>query len=113
MRQWAICPVVLILTDMPTQFSCSRRVLVCQNTACRKHQSSQVLAAFQANPVEGVEVIGSRCLGECGNGPMVLVLPEEVWYGKVHPDEVPAVVERHLRQQQPIKAMFYSKFHRS
>lgn len=43
---------------------------------------------------------------------MVLVLPDEVWYAKVHPDEVRAVVERHFRQGQPVQAMLYRKLNR-
>lgn len=42
---------------------------------------------------------------------MVQVLPDEIWYGRVQPEEVPAVVERHLRGGQPVKAMLYPKFH--
>ena len=91
---------------------CSKTVLVCHNNACRKQGAAKVLAAFEAHPVAGVSAIASRCLGQCGNGPMVLILPEEVWYNGVHPDEVPAVVERHLRGGQPVKAMLYQKFHR-
>ncbi|EDX71249.1 hypothetical protein MC7420_2810 [Coleofasciculus chthonoplastes PCC 7420] len=69
------------------------------------------MAAFQALPVNGVIVSGSRCLGECGNGPMVVVLPEETWYCRVHPDEVPAVVQRHIKDGQPVKVMLYRKYH--
>ena len=91
--------------------SSSRRVLVCQNRTCKKQGSGKVLAAFLAHPVSGVTVVGSGCLGQCGNGPMVLVEPEEVWYERVHKNEVPAVVERHLLGQCPVKAMLYRKFH--
>ncbi|HEY9875832.1 MAG TPA: (2Fe-2S) ferredoxin domain-containing protein [Candidatus Obscuribacterales bacterium] len=89
----------------------SKVVLVCQNTACRKQGSAKVLAAFCASPVTDVTVTGSRCLGQCGNGPMVLVTPEQIWYSGVHPDEVPAIVERHLRGGHPVAAMLYRKFH--
>jgi len=44
-------------------------------------------------------------------GPMVLVTPEQVWYSHVHPDEVLAVVERHLLGGRPVAAMLYPKFH--
>jgi (2Fe-2S) ferredoxin len=69
------------------------------------------LAAFQQADVPGWDVVASSCLGQCGNGPMVLVLPEEIWYCRVHPDEVAAVVEQHLRQGKAIAAMLYRKFH--
>jgi (2Fe-2S) ferredoxin len=90
-----------------------RTVLVCQNKACRKQGAAKVLAAFEAHPVSDVTAIGGKCLGQCGNGPMVLVLPEQVWYYRVHPDEVSAIVERHLQGGQPVKAILYPKFHQS
>jgi (2Fe-2S) ferredoxin len=87
----------------------SRRVLVCQNRSCRKLGAAAVLAAFQMSPVANVTVVSSSCLGQCGNGPMVLVEPEQVWYSRVRSDEVLAIVERHLRGGQPVKAMLFYK----
>lgn len=89
----------------------AKSVLVCQNRTCRKQGASKVLAAFQAHSTPGVEVVGSGCLGQCGMGPMVKVIPDEIWYCRVHPSEVPAVVERHLRDGKPVVAMLYRKFH--
>lgn len=89
----------------------AKKVIVCQSRSCLKYNSDQVLAAFRANLVPGVEVIPSGCLGQCGNGPMVLVEPEQVWYDRVLPEEVPAVIKQHLRQQHPVKKMLYPKFH--
>ena len=86
-------------------------VLICQSNACRKSGAAKVLAAFQNHAVPNVTIVPSRCLGQCGNGPMVLVEPDQIWYNRVHPDEVPTVVERHLRGGKPVKAMLYTKFH--
>lgn len=88
-----------------------QRVLVCQNRTCRKQGACKVLAAFQAQSVPEVEVASSGCLGQCGMGPMVLVLPEEVWYCGVRVDEVAAIAQRHLREGKPVTAMLYKKFH--
>jgi len=88
-----------------------RRVLVCQNRTCRKQGAAKVLAAFQKLSDAGVEVVASSCLGQCGNGPMVLVMPEEVWYCGVCPEEAAAVTEQHLRGGKPVKRMLYRKFH--
>lgn len=86
-------------------------VLICQNTACRKAHSAKVLAAFQAALLPEVNVMGCPCLGQCGNGPMVLMLPERVWYHRVHPEEVPTIVQRHLIEGRQITAFLYPKFH--
>lgn len=91
--------------------SSSRCVLVCQNRTCKKQGSAQVLKAFQLRLVAGVAVVGSGCLGQCGSGPMVKVVPDNIWYSRIHPDEVPAVIQQHLVGGQPVKALLYSKFH--
>ena len=100
------------LIDPSSEFViASRCVRVCQSKSCCKSGAAKVLTAFQAHPVAGVEVVGCGCLGQCGNGPMVVISPDQVWYGQVRSEEVRAIVTRHLQNGQPIKAMLYSKFH--
>lgn len=70
-----------------------------------------MLAAFRANLLPSVDIRASQCLGQCGNGPMVLVLPDQVWYAQIHPDEVSAIVQRHLWQGQRVEALLYPKYH--
>jgi (2Fe-2S) ferredoxin len=54
-----------------------------------------------------VTVVASGCLGKCGKGPMVLVLPEEIWYFRIQIDEVSVVIERHFKGGKPVKGMVY------
>lgn len=89
----------------------SRCVRVCQNRACKKQGAAKVLAAFKASVVPGVTVTATGCLGQCGNGPMVLILPDRIWYSGVRPNEVPLVVEQHLLGGQEVEKMLYSRFH--
>lgn len=74
----------------------AKEILICHNRTCRKQGSKKVMAAFEANAVANVTLTGSGCLGKCGNGPMVLILPDQVWYSHVHPSEVPALLNRLL-----------------
>jgi (2Fe-2S) ferredoxin len=95
----------------PNPASTSRCVRVCQNRTCKKQGAKEVLAAFAALPVADVEITASSCLGQCGNGPMVLILPEMVWYSRVQPHEVPTLVEKHLINGQRVQKMLYYRFH--
>ena len=38
----------------------------------------------------------SSCLGRCGEGPMVAVYPDGVWYGDLEPDDADSIVSSHL-----------------
>ncbi len=67
-------------------------ILVCQNRTCRKQGAADVLAAFRDLDLPSISIEGCGCLGNCGNGPMVLVLPARIWYYRVHPRDVPKIV---------------------
>jgi (2Fe-2S) ferredoxin len=89
----------------------SKTVLVCQHQTCPKQGAVAVLRAFRSNAPSDVVVKSVGCLGECGNGPMVVILPEEVWYCHVALEDVPKIVEQHLKGGKPVKAKLYRKFH--
>ncbi len=90
-----------------------RKILVCLGRSCRKYNSQQVFAAFQKNLPSSTELIPVGCLGQCGNGPMVLVESEQIWYSEVHPNEVPIIIKQHLQKNSPVKEMLYPKFHQN
>ena len=42
-------------------------------------------------------VAGATCLGPCMMGPTIVVYPEGVWYTGVKKEDVPELVEEHLK----------------
>ncbi|ELS02884.1 ferredoxin [Xenococcus sp. PCC 7305] len=89
----------------------SKTVLVCQGNTCSPSGADKVLAVFQAQAPPGVTIIGCGCLGQCGNGPMVLILPEKTWYSRVHINSAEIIIEQHLRLGKPVPNLLYSQFH--
>ncbi len=71
-----------------------KTVLICHNRSCKKQGSEQVLSAFLNFTLPEVNIQKSSCLGKCGNGPMVLILPEEKWYKGVTPQKVKLIIEK-------------------
>jgi len=43
-----------------------------------------------------VRANAAGCLDQCEHGCSVVVYPEQVWYGKVTPDDVPEIITRHI-----------------
>ena len=84
-------------------------VFVCQHTSCIAAGSEEVLAAF--GTVEGYEVVGCECLGQCSTSPTVRVTPEEIWYYRVQPEDVPLIVEQHLKGGQPVESKMNPRIH--
>ena len=88
-----------------------RTVRVCQYQTCRQQGATSVLNAFKKYTSPEISVEPSACLGQCGSGPMVLILPEETWYWHLSPSDVPIIVEQHLRGGQVVLERLYPRFH--
>jgi (2Fe-2S) ferredoxin len=45
------------------------------------------------------------CLDQCEHGPVVVVYPEQVWYGFVQPGDVDEIVREHLVGGRPVERL--------
>jgi (2Fe-2S) ferredoxin/predicted O-methyltransferase YrrM len=55
-----------------------------------------------------VQVTTSGCLGLCDDGPIMIVYPEGVWYHKVQEEDVPEIVDSHLRFGRVVSRLVWS-----
>ena len=92
--------------------SVKQRVVVCRGRSCRKYSAEKVYSNFKENLPPDTELISVPCLGQCGNGPMVVIEPEQIWYSQVQPQEVNTAIEQHIIGKSPVKQMLYRKFHK-
>lgn len=103
----------------------AKKVLVCQNSTCQQQGSEQVLAALKGCAQQNCQVpnppfipIESGCLGQCGNGPMVLVVPyppeagaPKIWYHRVRAADVGIIAKQHLLGDRPVTRLLYPAVH--
>ncbi len=94
-----------------TDRASEQRIIVCRGRSCRKYDAERVFENFKRDLPADVELISVPCLGQCGNGSMVLVESDGTWYSQVHPGEVAKVIQEHIVNGCPVKAMLYPKFH--
>ena len=52
-----------------------------------------------------VKVVATGCMEGCLAGPVLLVVPDNVWYGGVTEADVPALVEQHLVGGEPVELL--------
>jgi len=52
-----------------------------------------------------VRANAAGCLDACATGPSMVVYPEGVWYGRVTPEDVPEIVDRHLLRGEPVERL--------
>ena len=50
-------------------------------------------------------VTQTGCIGPCGVGPNVLIYPEGVMYSGVTKEDVPTIIEQHLKGGEPVKEL--------
>ena len=80
-----------------------RQIFVCVTPSegrCGAKGGGELLEAFRAE-VERLEippsaVLRNACTRRHEEGPVVFVYPDDVWYTRVTPVDVPRIVERHL-----------------
>ena len=54
-----------------------------------------------------VRVNHAGCLDQCGYGPMVVIYPEDIWYGAVQVEDVEEIVASHLVSGQLVERLRY------
>ena len=52
-----------------------------------------------------VRINRSGCLDRCGEGPIMVIYPEAVWYTFVDNDDIDEIVESHLVNNQVVKRL--------
>jgi len=72
-----------------------------QKGFCHSKTSVDVMTRFMEEIEErdiGGEVFLSNtgCFGICEKGPVVVVYPDNVWYGSVTPADVPEILDKHI-----------------
>jgi (2Fe-2S) ferredoxin len=54
-----------------------------------------------------IRINKSGCFSQCGNGPMIVVYPENVWYSGVQAADVPEIVRSHLLDGRIVERLLY------
>lgn len=72
-----------------------------QKGFCHTKESVAVLSRFleeiEDRGLSGeVMVSNTGCMGLCEKGPVVVIYPDNVWYGNVQADDVESIMEEHV-----------------
>lgn len=92
-----------------------RHLFVCTSGEYCPHtdgDSQAIHRAFKAAVAQAglkgrVRVNNSGCLDQCGHGPNAVVYPENIWYSHLTLEDVPVIVEEHLKNGRPVERLRY------
>lgn len=76
-------------------------VLVCTDPECRAKGAYEIMDALQDELVaqgliDEIQVLETPRIGDCNQGPELLVYPDAVHYANLTPDDIPYIVEEHF-----------------
>jgi NADP-reducing hydrogenase subunit HndC len=55
-----------------------------------------------------VSIVPTGCNGFCGQGPLMVVMPEKIFYAWLKPEDVPHLVEEHFLKGRPVKKLMFT-----
>jgi NADH-quinone oxidoreductase subunit F len=88
-----------------------KTILVCHGTGCVSGKAFEIREALEKEvdrlKLKDVAVDFTGCHGFCQQGPIAVVEPEGIFYTKVTVDDVPEIVQSHLRDGKPVARLFY------
>ncbi len=87
-------------------------LLVCGGTACDSNGGMALYAALRkAAEYAGanVSIVRTGCMGFCERGPIVKVLPSDIFYVDVKPEDAAAIVNEHIVNGQIVTRLLYDK----
>ena len=89
-------------------------LLMCAGTACVSCGSMKVRARLESELKargldEEVKVVITGCNGFCAEGPIMVIYPEGIFYGKLKPEDMPLLVEEHVLKGRPVPKLFYKE----
>lgn len=87
-------------------------IMVCGGTGCVSSESLEIVEKFKAKlSASGyekeVEVIKTGCFGFCGQGPIVKIHPDNVFYVKVGLSDVDEIVDEHIIKGRTVSRLLY------
>ena len=89
-------------------------ILVCVGTGCQSQESSEIIESLQRelkkeNFNEEIQVVKTGCFGFCEKGPIIKILPENVFYVEVRPDDAKEIVQEHIVKGRRVERLLYEE----
>ena len=87
-------------------------IVCCGGTGCHASNSQELMANLREEikkaGLEGdVRVIQSGCFGFCAQGPIVKVMPDNVFYVQVKPEDAAEIVAKHVVAHEVVERLLY------
>jgi (2Fe-2S) ferredoxin len=88
-------------------------LMACAGTACVAGGAFRIMDALKKELYERglqdeVSVVATGCNGFCGQGPLMVVIPDNIFYGWLTAEEIPYLVEEHFLKGRPVQKLMFT-----
>ncbi|MBL0701726.1 MAG: NADH-quinone oxidoreductase subunit NuoF [Spiroplasma sp.] len=87
-----------------------KEILICAGTGCLSSKSIKIAELFEEKLKENnldINVVKTGCFGFCEKGPIVKIMPDDIFYTQLKLDDVEKIIEKHLIGGEIYKARLY------
>ena len=87
-------------------------LLVCGGTGCMASEAQEMIDALKERAVqlgmdEEISIIKTGCFGFCGQGPIIKVQPDNVFYVKVKLSDIDEIFEQHIVKGRVVERLLF------
>jgi len=88
-------------------------LMVCAGTGCVAGGAFQIMEELKKELKarglkDEVPVVATGCNGFCGQGPLMVVIPDNIFYGWLTLEEIPHLVEEHFLKGRPVQKLMFT-----
>ena len=92
----------------------AREIFVCSGTACRSAGAVDlhrqlVAAAAKFSLQDEISLTETGCMGPCAKGPVLRIMPDDVLYTQVHPEDAEEIVREHLVEGRIVSRLLWAE----
>ncbi len=86
--------------------------MLCTGTGCVAGGALHIKQALEEELArhglpDEVSVVPTGCNGFCGQGPLLVVLPDQIFYGSLKTDDIPFLVQEHFLKGRPVPRLMF------
>lgn len=88
------------------------QLMLCAGTGCVSNKSFKIRQVLEKelakhNLDKEVSVVMTGCIGFCAVGPLLTVMPEEIFYHSLTEEKIPYLVEEHFLKGRPVEKFMF------
>ena len=89
-----------------------RHILICGGPGCKASNADGIAAVLDEELEkfgirENIKIVMTGCFGFCAKGPVIEIMPDQVFYVNVSNEDVVEIIENHLIGGEPVERLLY------